>query len=42
MAVKVAKDYTNKSIEKMQNYGLIITGELGVRKTHLEHQLLIN
>lgn len=35
MAVKVAKDYTNKSIEKMQNDGLIITGESGVGKTHL-------
>lgn len=35
MAVKVAKDYTNKSIEKMQNGGLIITGESGVGKTHL-------
>ena len=34
-AVKVAKDYTNKSIEKMQNDGLIITGESGVGKTHL-------
>ena len=35
MAVKVAKAYTNKSIEKMQNDGLIITGESGVGKTHL-------
>lgn len=35
MAVKVAKDYTDKSIEKMQNEGLIITGESGVGKTHL-------
>ena len=35
MAVKVAKDYTNKSIEKMQNEGLIITGELGLGKTYL-------
>ena len=35
MAVKVAKDYTNKSIEKMQSDGLIITGESGVGKTHL-------
>ena len=26
MAVKVAKDYTDKSIERMQNDGLIITG----------------
>lgn len=35
MAVKVAKDYTNKSIEKMQNEGLIITGESGLGKTYL-------
>ena len=35
MAVKVAKAYTNKSIEKMQNDRLIITGESGVGKTHL-------
>ena len=35
MAVKVAKYYTDKSIEKMQNDGLIITGESGVGKTHL-------
>ena len=35
MAVKVAKDYTNKSIEKMQSEGLIITGESGLGKTHL-------
>ncbi len=35
MAVKVAKDYTNRSITKMQTKGLIITGESGVGKTHL-------
>ena len=35
MAVKVAKDYTDKIIEKMQNEGLIITGESGTGKTHL-------
>lgn len=35
MAVKVAKDYTDKSIEKMQNEVLIITGESGTGKTHL-------
>ena len=35
MAVKVAKDYTDKNIERMQNDGLIITGESGVGKTHL-------
>ena len=35
MALKVAKDYTDKSIEKMQSEGLIITGESGVGKTHL-------
>ena len=35
MAVKVAKDYTDKSIEKMQNEGLIITGESETGKTHL-------
>ena len=35
IAVKVAKDYTDKSIERMQNDGLIITGESGVGKTHL-------
>lgn len=35
MAVKVAKDYTDKSIEKMQSEGLIITGESGLGKTHL-------
>lgn len=35
IAVKVAKDYTNKSISKIQNKGLIITGESGIGKTHL-------
>ena len=35
IAVEVAKDYTNKSIEKMQNDGLIITGESEVGKTDL-------
>ena len=35
MAVKVAKDYTDKSIEKIQSDGLIITGKSGVGKTHL-------
>lgn len=34
-AVKVARDYTNKSIEEMQSEGLIITGESGAGKTHL-------
>lgn len=35
LAVKVAKDYTNKCISKIQNNGMIITGESGVGKTHL-------
>jgi len=35
IAVKVARDYTNKSIEEMQSEGLIITGESGLGKTHL-------
>lgn len=35
IAVKVAKDYTNKCIQKMQSTGLIITGKSGVGKTHL-------
>lgn len=34
-SVKVAKDYINKSIDKIQTNGLIITGESGVGKTHL-------
>ena len=33
--VKVASDYINKSIDKMQANGLIITGKSGVGKTHL-------
>lgn len=35
VAVKVAKDYTNKSIVEMQKEGLIITGKSGLGKTHL-------
>ena len=35
IAVEVAKDYTNKSKEKMQKEGLIITGKSGLGKTHL-------
>lgn len=35
IAVKVANDYTNKSKEKMQKEGLIITGKSGIGKTHL-------
>lgn len=35
LAVNIAKDYTNKCINKKQNNGLIITGESGVGKTHL-------
>lgn len=35
IAVEVARDYTNKSIEEMQSEGLIITGESGLGKTHL-------
>lgn len=35
IAVEVAKDYTNKSKEKMQKEGLIITGKSGIGKTHL-------
>lgn len=35
LAVTVAKDYTNKCINEMQNNGMIITGESGVGKTHL-------
>lgn len=35
IAVKVAKDYTNKCITKEQTKGLIITGESGLGKTHL-------
>ena len=34
-AVKVANDYTNKCITKVQTKGLIITGESGLGKTHL-------
>lgn len=34
-AVKVAKDYIEKSKSKMQNNGLIIIGKSGVGKTHL-------
>ena len=35
MAVKVSKDYIDKCITKIENKGLIITGESGVGKTHL-------
>ena len=35
IAVKVANDYTNKCITKVQTKGLIITGESGIGKTHL-------
>ena len=35
IAVEVARDYTNKSIAKMQSEGLIITGESGLGNTHL-------
>lgn len=35
IAVEVARDYTNKSKEKMQKEGLIITGKSGIGKTHL-------
>lgn len=35
IAIKVANDYINKCITKMQNSGLIIMGESGVGKTHL-------
>ena len=35
VAVKVAKDYTNKSIVEMQKEGMIITGKSGLGKTHL-------
>lgn len=35
IAVKVANDYTNKCITKVQTKGLIITGESGLGKTHL-------
>ncbi len=35
IAVKVAKDYTNKCATIMQKKGLIITGESGLGKTHL-------
>lgn len=35
MAVKVAKDYSNKCINNIQSNGLIITGESGTGKTHL-------
>lgn len=35
IAVKVAKDYTNKCITELQTKGLIITGEAGLGKTHL-------
>ena len=35
MAVKVAKDYTNKCITKIQSEGLIIMGKSGLGKTHL-------
>ena len=35
VAVKVAKDYTNKSMVEMQKEGLIITGKSGLGKTHL-------
>lgn len=35
IAVEVAKDYTNKSIEEMPKEGLIITGKSGLGKTHL-------
>ena len=34
-AVKVANDYTNKCITKVQTKGLIMTGESGLGKTHL-------
>jgi len=35
IAVKVSKDYIDKCITKIENKGLIITGESGVGKTHL-------
>ena len=35
IAVKVANDYTDKCITKIQTKGLIITGESGLGKTHL-------
>ena len=35
IAVKIAKDYTNKCINKRQSEGLIIMGESGLGKTHL-------
>ncbi len=35
IAVKVAKDYTNKCATAIQKKGLIITGESGLGKTHL-------
>ena len=35
IVVEVAKDYTNKSKEKMQKEGLIITGKSGLGKTYL-------
>lgn len=35
IAVKVANDYTDKCIAKVQTKGLIITGESGLGKTHL-------
>lgn len=35
IAVKVANNYTNKCITKVQTKGLIITGESGLGKTHL-------
>ena len=35
IAIKVAKDYANKCVTKIQRNGLIITGKSGIGKTHL-------
>lgn len=35
IAIKVAKDYANKCVTKIQSNGLIITGKSGIGKTHL-------
>ena len=40
--IEIAKDFTEKCINKKQKDGLIITGKSGVGKTHLATAIKIN